>query len=750
MKQVSSAYKSSMKSPLRNRSYVEITFSEIDTNAAGDGTWSGNAQSYSEFDTLDYAYDYKNTYATLELNRWSLDAKSVILPSASSFTDGFISSSISDENGSLANTVVLTRTFTDSRTFPGVTLTFDTRESEYPKSVTADFYYNGSIWKTATAEIKGTKVEINAAVEYCDKIVFTFSETRLPYRRIRLQHTLYGVEKIFTNDDVVSTKQSHDVDPLSRRLPQETMEFTLLDYEHNYDPDNPQGIYAYLDEKSPIAIRFGYELPSGTVEWIKADRYQLNGKPTISNNQAKFSGTGLIGSLTGTYYKSKTGTKSFYDMAQDVLEDADLTLTTSGGNPWDIDVSLKEMYTTAVLPIDTHMNCLQLIAHACRCRLFTDDDNVIHIKPFGVQILGIYKGDWTDNGHTYYSEWDSVDGGNTFGNTFATLELNRWGLDGGEQVIIPDSDWGGRGYVSSQMTDSTGAFASTPIYTRNFDVSHDLPVVAFRFDTPIDEYPTDIKIQYYRDDELLDTQTISGISSSEIFATSELAYDCTRITVTALNALPYRRMRVTKMFYRETDYTLDFTSIDENSQTISKIDKLKEVSVSKYGYVAANTASTLFEGTTTETELHIEFSSAAQDVSISVTGGTLVSSAVYAHAADLVMSSGTKTIAITGKTLTENSIVTTYTAAKDGETDKEENPLITNDEMCLALANQVKQYLQMRNTYEASYRGNPELEAGDIIGLQTNYTAEMDALILKDEISYNGSLSGKVIVKGLI
>lgn len=88
------------------------------------------------------------------------------------------------------------------------------------------------------------------------------------------------------------------------------------------------------------------------------------------------------------------------------------------------------MFTTAALPIDTHMNCLQLIAHAARCRLFTDDDNIIHIKPFGVTVTGIYSGEWSDNGHLWYSEWDTVDRGNQVGNTYCTLELNRWTLDG--------------------------------------------------------------------------------------------------------------------------------------------------------------------------------------------------------------------------------------------------------------------------------------------------------------------------------
>lgn len=590
MKQVSNAYKSSMKAMLRNRSYVKIAFSNIDTSAATDGSWVSNgAQSYSEFDTVDYNYDYQASYAALELNRWALDGNTVIVPASGTMYDGFISSIMSNSDGGFTTAAVITREFSVPHTFPGLTLTFDTRYKEWPVSVTVDFYLNGEVLESTTAPVTSETVLIDTRAASCDKIVITFGNT-LPYRRPRLEDVLYGVQKVFTNKDIISTRQSHDVDPLSRRLPQETMQFVILDYEHDYDPDNPSGIYQYVDKNSPVSIQFGYELPDGEVEWLKPDKYVLNSKPKASKNQATFSGTGLIGSLSGTFYKSKLGSKNFYDMAEEVLLDAGLTLTEQGTNPWVIDESLKQMFTTAALPIDTHMNCLQLIAHACRCRLFTDDDNIIHIEPFSLDNVNSVK----------------------------------------------------------------------------------------------------------------------------------------------------------------TDFTLDFTTIGENSQSISKIDQLKAVSIAKYAYTVDGDSRTLYEGTTTETQLHVEFSGLAQDVQISVSGGTLVSSSIYARAADLVLSSGTKTVVITGKSLSENSVVVSYPVNLDGEIDKEENPLITNDEMCSALANQVMKYLQMRNTYEASYRGNPELEVGDIIGLQTLYTDEMDALILVDEITFNGSLSGKMKVKGLI
>lgn len=749
MKSVSNAYKASMKAMLRNRSYVRITFGNVDTTAATDGEWESNgAASISEFETVDYAYQYGDTYVSLELNRWALDGKSLLVPTGEDVQDGFISSLMSDAEGNFTTPPVITREFSLKHIFPGLTLTFDTRQQEWPLEVTADFYLNGAVVDTQTVSITSVQTTISTTATEIDKVTITFDRC-LPYRRPRLENVLYGLNVQFVNKDIVSTQQKHDVDPLSRRLPTETMQFTILDYEHKYDPDNPAGIYAYVDKNSPIEIQFGYELPDGSVEWLKPDNYVLNAKPSAQNNQATFNGTGLIGSLTGTFYKSKLGSKSLYNMAEEVLLDAGLTLTEQGANPWEIDEALKDMFTTAALPIDTHMNCLQLIAHAARCRLFTDDDNIIHIKPFGVTVTGIYSGQWADNGHLWYSEWGTVDKGNTSENTYAVFELNRWTLDGGNQVIIPDDDPNGRGYISEVMTNAEGTFTMAPVFTKTFDVSHDLPVVAIRFDTPMDEYPTSIQVKYYKDTILLDTQTVP-VNSVEVFVSSSLAIDCTKIEVSFLSGLPYRRMRVSKVYYRETDFTLDFSSIAENSQAISKIDELRAVTVARYSYAASDSTTNLYEETTTETELHVEFSGLAQDIQINVSGGTLVSSNIYARAADLVLSSGTKTVTITGRTLQENSVVVSYPVALTGEVDKEENPLITNDSMCLALANHVKNYLQMRNTYDADYRGNPEMEVGDIIGLQTRYTNEMDALILVDEISFNGSLSGKMKVKGLI
>lgn len=383
MKEVSESYKAGMARAFRDRSYVRINFMNIDVDAAADGQWSANGETeWSTLDTVDYQIPYADTAATLELNRWALDGSQAIWAQekADDVNDGYVSSHFSSETGEYSTTPALTRTFNHVHLFRGLTITFDGHASEWPRQITVDYYRNNILLDSQTVYPDGPVAEVQNPSREVDKFTIRFSGG-LPYRRQRVQYVIYGLRVTFLNDDVVAVDQKHDVDPLTRRLPSEGMTFTLLDYQQRYNPDNPNGDYSSVNEKSPISVQYGYTLPDRSVEWLAPDQYLLDGKPKTTPNRASFSGSGLIASLTGTYYKSKIGEKNLYDMADAVLRDSGVAPTTVGKKPWVIHESLKSMKTTAVLPITTHANCLQLIAHAACCRLYSDCDNVIHIKP---------------------------------------------------------------------------------------------------------------------------------------------------------------------------------------------------------------------------------------------------------------------------------------------------------------------------------------------------------------------------------
>lgn len=194
---------------------------------------------------------------------------------------------------------------------------------------------------------------------------------------IKINITSQEETYLFTNSDIISIQKINDVDPLSRRLPKETVSFSIIDFEDNYNPSNPSGVWNALDENASLSIQFGFDLGEGLIEWLEEDHYFLSGRPMVSSGIATFQASSKLNHLTNNYYKGTYGQKSLYDLATAVLLDANVT-------SYSIDESLQTMYTVAPLPVTTHANCLQLIAHASRSTLRTISNGVIEIKPFSV------------------------------------------------------------------------------------------------------------------------------------------------------------------------------------------------------------------------------------------------------------------------------------------------------------------------------------------------------------------------------
>lgn len=743
MKTATQAYKSQMKKLLRNHSYVGVAFGNVDVTAGSDGKWQGNKVSWSNPKTLNFDHDYTTTAATLEPNRWHLDGSQVIRQTDGNY--GWVGNALSNASGVISYT--MTRDFNVLHAVPGITITFDSVTGEYPTSGSVTFTNEDSTETSASFAPTSPTVQVELPSDSLRSVSLTFTGM-IPRRRPRVLTTLWGIGYSYTNNEIISCSQSNDVDPLARRLPQEKFSFTIHDYKHTFDPDNPQGMYATINKGAPIKIAYGYELDDGTVEWLKEDYYNLDNKPSFQNSKVTFSGTGLLSTLTGTYYKGVLGNKNFYDMAVDVLEDANLTPSPSGDDPWDIDTSLQTMYTTAPLPIATHAECLQMIAHACNCRLYTDDDNIIHITPFGVTPLGIFSGHFEDNGHAWISSWDNVDFGITSDTTYATLEKNRW-LLGSNQIIADEGHLQNFGFVSDWVSGGQG-YISNVLWEKHFDIPHDLPNIALTFDEALDEFLASLTVTYYAEGGTsLGSKTVRPTDTT-VSITSEyedVSYFTVRVDKTGV---PGRRARITKVAYFETDYSLTLDLVKQDTMSTTRLDRLHDVYVSQYSYTPSQDSqkSKLYEITTSETFIHAEYQMAT-NITVSVSGGSVQSSEVYAQAADLELSSGTKTVVIEGIPVNEGSVVYTYNFNSSGEDDIEENKLITNKDMADAHAQHIGEYLNMRNTYDASYRGNPEVETGDIISVQTAYDNVVYGLVLVDGIDFNGALSGKLKIKGL-
>ena len=206
--------------------------------------------------------------------------------------------------------------------------------------------------------------------------------TALPYRRFRIRTVWFGSIVEFDNDVIQSVVQTNDVDPLSRRLPQNECGFSIIDFDAVWDMENPASFVHYLYDRVPVSVQYGMTLADNSVEWLDPDYYYIVSKPTYDNGIASFEAVGILNTMTDTFYGGTFDNNNTYSsIAETVLTDANLPLVDGGASAWDIS-TMNDGHTSRVMPEMTHAECLQVIAHAKCNRLSTNDKNQIVIEPF--------------------------------------------------------------------------------------------------------------------------------------------------------------------------------------------------------------------------------------------------------------------------------------------------------------------------------------------------------------------------------
>jgi hypothetical protein len=124
-------------------------------------------------------------------------------------------------------------------------------------------------------------------------------------------------------------------------------------------------------------------MDDGTLQWVNGGTFYLSEWHAKQNGMtADFTARDLLEFMSAIYYDDITAIteRSLFDLAEMLLQKAELPLNTDGTVRWVIDESLKTIKTTAPLPEDTLANCLQLIANAAECVLYQDRSGTLRIE----------------------------------------------------------------------------------------------------------------------------------------------------------------------------------------------------------------------------------------------------------------------------------------------------------------------------------------------------------------------------------
>lgn len=388
MQKVSEDWKYVHQKRLVNESFIKISFNVTDPEAFADAKSVDNGACYVS-NTSEVVNGLTKTipcYAGLERNIWLLDGSRTFIPNDFGKDMGYISDMLSKADGYFEKIPVVSIKFsrTHSHVIPGITILWGTAYDEYAETFNIKAYNGKDV--VASKEIKDNnsrKSIVDLDIENYDRIDIEIVKWCLPYHRARITDIFIGVNKTYEKSDLISYDHEMQRDILAHTLPINKMNFAIDNSDNVYDPNNLTGFSKYLMQRQELEVSYGLKLDDGSIEYIPAGVFYLSEWEAPQNGlEARFMTRDVLEFLQKIYTKGlykKEGT-SLYDLAIDVLNEANLPLNRDGRKRWIIDEELKNIKTTAPLPLCTLAECLQYIASAGACSLYTDRQGILHMK----------------------------------------------------------------------------------------------------------------------------------------------------------------------------------------------------------------------------------------------------------------------------------------------------------------------------------------------------------------------------------
>jgi hypothetical protein len=311
-------------------------------------------------------------YITFEKDFFKVGSDLRILPESNYLKNGYVSSVTCDENGVFQEIPTLEFKFAGIRNFIAMSYQFS---RAYPTEIRVTYYLGGvQQGQFISTPDRLDFIDEDNHIYDCDRITFEFLGMSEPNRRLRIARMTFGYEKKFTMGDIISVSHTISVDPISTSLPYEKLAIKVSNFDKDYNPDNPQGTWVYFANGQPLSVLYGVKIGDRT-EWMEAGQLLLSDAPTVDSNSANFEAVDLLSTLTNIYYKGlwRADGISLYDLAVDVLADAGVT-------NYSLSESLKGIKTMSPLPMIPHRECLQIIANAGECVLYTNTKGTIILE----------------------------------------------------------------------------------------------------------------------------------------------------------------------------------------------------------------------------------------------------------------------------------------------------------------------------------------------------------------------------------
>lgn len=736
MQKVSKAYKESMKSSLRERAYIMISFGLVNQEAQAKATVdNGSYAYYSNKDNIFGEHIDDTVYATLEEEFTKVDGSMFFLPRATEGGRYYDTGIVSDKLVSEARCEVVISLNTIATDFKGLTINFG---ENYP----VDFDIVGSTGQTI--EFRGntkSKWSTEEVLENTTYIKLVFYKMKNPQSRLRIYSIMFGYGLVYYNDSVMSSALDSYVSPIGADVPQFDFSVTLKNYDHYFNVDNPNSAINYLETGQEMDIMYGYQTPgSDTIEWIQGNHLWCS-EWESDDNTATIRCQDIFRNMDGEYVKgvySAVG-KSYYALAEEILKDA-------GISEYYIDPRLKKLYSNNPIPRVKYKEVLQIIANACRCVLTQSRDGKVQIKSNFMPSASI-----ATNGEETYSN-----AANVLTDTpkveYATLAGNYTPTDG-TMFFLPRNGKAAltTGYVSKEISGANGTFTKNPVVTITMEAIRAYYGLKLVFGTAL---PAAFTIRTYKGGEPVNEYPVEKdeINTTSIILRDFDDFDVMKIEFTK-TAEPYNRIVLNYFSLSDVvDFTMNRRDMTSSPKAI-KQELIKEVIVPCYTYQENNREENLvyedIDVVAGEVETYyIQDPSYGYKVKLDEIEGkaTVVAWGNYFVTIKFNVTGSFK-LEVQGYRYKIVEKYATVSLNARGKTVKWKNPLISNTTMANELAAWLADYYTAGIEYEYDTRGNPELDATDIVYQENEFHDGMRVNIYRHTVNFKQAFSGRITAR---
>lgn len=736
MQKVSKAYKESMKSSLRERAYIMISFGLVNQEAQAKATVdNGSYAYYSNKDNIFGEHIDDTVYATLEEEFTKVDGSMFFLPRATEGGRYYDTGIVSDKLVSEVRCEVIISLNTIATDFKGLTINFG---ENYP----VDFDIVGSTGQTI--EFRGntkSKWSTEEVLENTTYIKLVFYKMKNPQSRLRIYSIMFGYGLVYYNDSVMSSTLDSYVSPIGADVPQFDFSVTLKNYDHYFNVDNPNSAINYLETGQEMDIMYGYQTPgSDTIEWIQGNHLWCS-EWESDDNTATIRCQDIFRNMDGEYVKGlySAAGKSYYALAEEILKDA-------GISEYYIDPRLKKLYSNNPIPRVKYKEALQIIANACRCVLTQSRDGKVQIKSNFMPSASI-----ATNGEETYSN-----AANVLTDTpkveYATLAGNYTPTDG-TMFFLPRNGKAAltTGYVSKEISGANGTFTKNPVVTITMEAIRAYYGLKLVFGTAL---PAAFTIRTYKGGEPVNEYPVEKdeISTTSIILRDFDDFDVMKIEFTK-TAEPYNRIVLNYFSLSDVvDFTMNRRDMTSSPKAI-KQELIKEVIVPCYTYQENNREENLvyedIDVVAGEVETYyIQDPSYGYKVKLDEVEGkaTVVAWSNYFVTIKFNVTGSFK-LEVQGYRYKIVEKYATVSLNARGKTVKWKNPLISNITMANELAAWLADYYTAGIEYEYDTRGNPELDATDIVYQENEFHDGMRVNIYRHTVNFKQAFSGRVTAR---